>query len=140
MLNEEAPDFSLDSTTGGQVHLKDLRGSYVVLVFYPANDSPTCNKQLDTMNLSAQDLFARNARIFGVNTAPATKSKEYCLRRKLDFPILSDPGGSVAKKYGAHMVWLPWNKRTVVMIDPKGKICFYKRGVPSPEEVMKAIA
>src|SRR5262245_11542134 len=118
MLNQEAPDFSLESTTGGQVHLKDLRGSYVVLVFYPWNDTPVCNKQLDTMSLNAEELFAHNARVFGVNTAPATKSKEFCLRKKLEFPILSDPGGETAKKYGAYMMWLPWNKRTVLAIDP----------------------
>lgn len=139
MLNQPAPDFALDATTGQKVHLQDLKGSFVVLIFYPMNDTPTCNKQLAEMSVNLEDFLAVNARVFGVNTAKVEKQVEYCTRKRLEFPILSDPGGQVAKKYKAFMPLFPVNKRTVVVIDPAGKIIFFERGVPNPDKVLKAI-
>jgi len=139
MLNQVAPEFSLESTIGQPVNLKDLLGGYIVLVFYPWNECPVCIKHLGNMSFNAQQLFENNVRVFGVNTGSPNKSKEFCLRRKLEFPILSDPGGVTAKKYGAFMKWLPFNKRVSVVIDPQGKICFYKHGTPPAEEIIAYI-
>ena len=139
MLNQQAPHFSLESTIGQQIHLKDLLGGFVVLVFYPWNECPRCIKTLGNMSLNVQALFDHNVRVFGVNTGSAEKSAEFCMRRKLEFPILSDPGGVTAKKYGAFMKWLPFNKRVSVVIDPMGKICYYKHGTPAAEEILDHI-
>jgi peroxiredoxin Q/BCP len=139
MIGQPAPDFALDATTGHQVRLADLHGSYVVLIFYPANDTPVCNKQLEEASVSAAQLLQHNARIFGVNTAKMEKSRDYCTRKRLEFPILADPGGAVAKKYDAHWSWLSMNRRTVIGIDPDGKVMFYERGTPSGEHIIKAI-
>src|SRR5438094_692260 len=117
MLNTKAPDFSLEASTGQWVNLNELAGSFVVLIFYPLNDSPTCNRQLKDAELSLQDFLLVNARVFGVNTEPVEKQRAYCTRKRLQFPILSDPGGKLAKKYKAHMLWLPFNLRTVVVVD-----------------------
>ena len=139
MLNTNAPQFSLEASTGQQVSLSELAGSYVVLIFYPVNDSPTCNKQLKDADLNMQDFLMLNARVFGVNTATVEKQRAYCTRKRLQFPILSDPGGKVAKQYKAHMIWLPFNLRTVVVIDPQGIICYWKRGLPDTDEILTAI-
>ncbi len=139
MLNEKAPEFSMEATTGQNITLSSLAGSYVVLVFYPANDSPGCNKQLSEFSLNTSSLLETDARVFGVNTAPANKSRTYCTRQRLEFPILSDPGGATAKKYKAFLGWIPFIKRTVVVIDPSGNICFYERGAPAPENVINCI-
>ncbi len=139
MLNTLAPDFSLAASTGFDISLNDLRGSFVILIFYPANDTPTCTRQLDELSISAEILLEHNTRVFGVNTASAEKAKDFCIRRRLQFPILSDTGGRVARSYGAQMSWLPWNKRTVIVIDPQGKIIFYERGTPAPEKILQAI-
>jgi peroxiredoxin Q/BCP len=139
MLGQQAPDFSLDATTGQKVHLADLHGSFVVLIFYPANDTPVCNKQLDEASVSAAQLLQHNARVFGVNTAKVEKSRDYCTRKRLEFPILADPGGTVARKYNAFWGWIAMNRRTVVGIDPDGKIMFFERGTPSGEKIINAI-
>lgn len=139
MLGQQAPDFSLESTTGQPIRLQSLLGSYVVLIFYPANDSPTCNKQLDEVNEVWEGFLEANARVFGINTATLEKQKEFCVRRRLQFPILSDPRGGVAKKYKAFLPLLPFNRRTVVAICPAGKIFFYERGKPDPFKVLSAI-
>lgn len=139
MLGSKAPDFALDSSTGQQICLNDLKGSHIVLVFYPANDTPVCNRQLDEMNFKLEEFLEHNAHVFGVNTASQQKQKAYCLRRKLEFPILSDPGAKVAREYKAVMPFLPVVRRTVVAINPQGTICFYQRGKPDPSEVLKTI-
>lgn len=127
------------ASNGKQIHLRDLRNSFVLLVFYPLNDSPTCNFQLSQFNVNLSAFLEANTVIFGVNTAPINKQREYCARRKLEFPILSDPGGQVARKYRAHFRWLPFNRRTVVVVDPEGTICFYQRGTPAPEVILDII-
>ncbi len=139
MLGKKAPDFSLESSNGLSVSLDQLRGSFVVLIFYPANDTPTCDRQLAEANLNLQEFLQSNARVFGVNTASTAKQKEYCQRKRLEFPILSDPGGRVARQFKAHTWWLPLNRRTVVVVNPQGNICFYKRGFPTAEEILSAI-
>jgi thioredoxin-dependent peroxiredoxin len=140
MLNSKAPDFLLESSTGQKVRLADFEGSFVVLVFYPANETPVCNRQLSEMNVNLDQFLTHNTRVFGVNTASAENHKGYCERRRLQFPILSDPGGKVAKQYGAQMKWMPmFIKRTVVAIAPNGDICFYKHGKPDPQDVLEAI-
>lgn len=139
MLNSEAPDFTLQASTGQSIELSHMRGSYVVLVFYPANNTPTCNSQLDEMSLNLNHFLELNARVFGINTASADRHKEYCSQRRICFPILSDPGGKTAREYKAWWGWLGCNKRTVVVIDPVGKICLFERGKPDPQVVLKSI-
>jgi peroxiredoxin Q/BCP len=139
MLNSTAPDFSLTASTGQQISLKDLKGSFVVLIFYPANDTPVCDRQLKEASMNICDFLAMGTRVFGVNTASVAKQKDYCTRKKLEYPILSDPGGKVAKAYKAHMIWLPFNNRTVVVVDPQGVICYYQRGAPPAEQILEAI-
>jgi len=141
MLNSEAPDFSLESTIGQPICKDDLKGAFVVLIFYPANDTPTCNKQLSDTDLELGSFMSVNARVFGINTAGIEKQKEYCVRRRISFPILSDPGGKVAKLYGAKLFGLPLIMRTVVVIDPNGIIVYHKRGnnPPPSAEILEAI-
>jgi len=138
MLNMQAPDFSLQASNGKHIRLSDL-SSFVVLLFYPKNEAPTCNHQLGDLNINLEEFLKLNTLVFGVNTAPVEKQRQYCTRRRLEFPILSDPGGSVAKQFKAHMRWLPFNKRTVVVIDPQGTICFYQRGLPSVQAILDTI-
>jgi peroxiredoxin Q/BCP len=139
MLNLSAPKFTLEANTGQKIQLEDLLGAFTVLVFYPMNDTPICNRQLGDINLRLSELIQHNTRVFGVNAAGKDKHKEYCVRKRLEFPILSDPDGVTAKSYNAWMRWFPIAKRTVVVIDPTGTIRYYKRGAPSLDEILDVI-
>ena len=140
MINLQAPAFELEASNGQKIRLDDMRGSYVVLIFYPMNDTPICNRQLDAMNVNLDAFINSNCRVFGVNTASKEKQRSYCERRRLQFPILSDAGAFVAKQYGTFNKYFPFaQKRTVVAIDPDGTICFYERGNPEPDKVLDII-
>ena len=139
MLGQVAPDFSLLASNGNTIRLSSLRPNYVLLIFYPHNDSPTCNRQLDDVSLKGEEFFRRGVRVFGVNTAKVEKQQAYCERRELTFPILSDPGGEVARQYQAKWPCFPLIRRTVVLIGPDGTILFYWRGTPSAESILSSI-
>lgn len=136
---QKAPEFTLSASTGEEIRLADLRGKFVVLIFYPANDTPVCNKQLAEANLALEEFAAHDTLVFGVNPAPVAKAEAFCSRQGLKFPILSDPGGKVAKLYNAHYKWLPLNIRTVVIVNPQGDICYFQRGKPLPAKMIEAV-
>src|SRR3954454_16155326 len=86
----EAPDFILQDQDGQSHRLSELRGRNVVLVFYPADETTTCRKQLcefrDRANLSA----SRNTVVFGVNPQSADSHSNFRLQQHLNFPLLVD--------------------------------------------------
>lgn len=131
----EAPDFTLADQDGKSVTLSKLRGSNVVLVFYPADETPTCRKQLCEFRDRWQQVKAKNAKVFGVNPGTAESHAKFRGNRSFPFPLLVDPGQHVAKLYAADGLMV---RRTVYLIDPKGIIRYVQRGKPEPEEVLKA--
>jgi peroxiredoxin Q/BCP len=131
----QAPDFALPDQDGNVVRLADLRGRNVVLVFYPADDTPTCTKQLCEFRDAWSDAQARNTVVFGVNPASAEKHARFRSKLALPFPILVDAGQNVGSLYHAKFL-VP--RRTVYLIGPDGKIRYAKRGKPDPAEVLAA--
>jgi len=129
-----APDFSAPDQDGSRVTLSALRGKNVVLVFYPADNTSVCTKQLCEFRDQWADVKARNAVVFGVNPARRhTKFRDQC---KLPFPLLQDDGQKVGKLYQSDGWFVP--KRTVYLIGPDGVIRYAQRGKPSPTEVLAA--
>lgn len=131
-----APDFEALDESGHSVRLSDLRGQPVLLVFYPADGTPVCRKQLCEIRDSWGAFEAANARVFGVNPAGAESHRRFIDRNRFPFPILVDKGRRIAKLYRANGLFV---KRTVVLIDAAGTIVFAQRGKPSPETVLRAL-
>jgi peroxiredoxin Q/BCP len=134
-VGETAPDFSLPDQDGKTVSLAALRGKNVVLVFYPADETTVCTKQLCEFRDSWTQAQARDAVVFGVNPAGAKKHAAFREHHKLPFPLLVDSGQEVAEKYHANGLIV---KRTVYLIGKNGKIRFASRGKPLPSEVLQA--
>ncbi len=130
-----APDFTLNDQDGKPVSLARLRGKNVILVFYPADETPTCRKQLCEFRDQWTDVKAKNAVVFGVNPASRESHADFRTRREFPFSLLVDEGKKVAKLYNADA---PIIKRTVYLIGPDGRIRFAQRGKPLPEEVLAA--
>ena len=129
-----APDFSLHDEAGNLVTLSALRGHNVVLVFYPADDTTVCTKQLCEFRDSWAEVQRKRALVFGVNPANAASHARFRDRYQFPFPILVDARQKTGAAYHARGLIVP--KRTVYLIGPGGVIRYSKRGKPLPEEVL----
>lgn len=133
-----APDFTMVSSDGDTVSLRDFAGkNSVVLIFYPGDQTPGCTKQLCAIRDDYSQFQEKNAKVFGVNPADKNSHKKFVENDKFQFPLLVDEKSLVAKKYGCEG-W-PMLKRTVYVIDAEGKIAYAKRGMPDNTEILKAI-
>lgn len=130
-----APDFTLTDQDGQQHTLSALRGKNVVLVFYPADETPTCRKQLCEFRDEWPAVEARNTVVFGVNPGSAESHSRFRGNRSFPFPLLVDAGQKVAKLYAADGLIV---RRTVYLIGPDGAVRYAKRGKPEPSEVLAA--
>jgi peroxiredoxin Q/BCP len=128
-----APDFTLSDQDGQQVTLSKLRGRNVVLVFYPADETPTCRQQLCDFRDRWPLVVSKNTAVFGVNPGSAESHAKFRTNRSFPFPLLVDRGKEVARLYAAAG---PIVKRTVYLIGPDGVIRYAQRGKPEPAEVL----
>jgi peroxiredoxin Q/BCP len=134
-VGARAPEFTASTDSGETIRLSGLRGRNVVLVFYPADDTPGCTKQLCGFRDRWGVLQERGVAIFGVNPGDAQKHTRFREKFQLPFPLLVDSGRKIAGLYHANG---PWIKRTVYLIGPDGTIRFAQRGAPKPAEVLKS--
>ncbi|MEO5925861.1 MAG: peroxiredoxin [Bryobacteraceae bacterium] len=133
-----APDFSAVDQDGKRVTLKELRGRNVILVFYPADDTAVCTKQLCEFRDSWASVASKNAVVFGVNPGQPGKHEKFRKKYNLPFPLLVDEGQKIARAYGSAFSFAP--RRTVYLIGPDGVIRYTSRGKPMPSEVLAAAA
>jgi thioredoxin-dependent peroxiredoxin len=134
-VGDAAPDFTLPDQDGNTVSLTGLSGKNVVLVFYPADETLICTKQLcefrDCWALAQQ----KDAIVLGVNPAGPEKHASFRSHHQFPFPLLADSGQEVAARYHANGLIV---KRTVYLIGKSGKIRYARRGKPDPAEVLAA--
>jgi peroxiredoxin Q/BCP len=130
-----APDFTLPDQSGQPVHLADLRGRNVVLVFYPGDDTTVCRRQLCEFRDSWGAARERNLQVLGVNPQSAASHEKFQSRYAFPFPLLVDHGKKVASLYHANG---PIVRRTVYLIGPDGVIRYTRRGKPPVSEVLAA--
>lgn len=130
-----APDFTLSDHLGQSVHLAELRGHNVVLVFYPGDDTMVCRKQLCEFRDSWEQAGERNTLVFGVNPQSEASHEKFIAHYSLQFPLLVDKGQRIAELYRASGLIV---RRTVYLIGPDGVILYARRGKPPVSEVLSA--
>ena len=135
-VGADAPDFSVADDSGHKVTLSALRGRYVVLVFYPGDDTPGCTKQLCQFRDDWSQATALGVEVFGVNPQNAMHHSNFRKKFRFPFPLLVDERQKVAEAYHANGLIV---KRTVYLIGRDGKILFARRGMPSPSEVLATV-
>ncbi len=102
-VGDIAPDFEAPSGKGGTVRLSAFRGKErVVLYFFPKAFTPGCDREAREFQKAHAALAARGISVVGVSADPPETQGKYCQELHLDFPVLSDPDGKVARAYG---VW-----------------------------------
>jgi peroxiredoxin len=119
-----APDFALASGPDETVRLRDLRGTCVILAFYPADWSPVCGDQMALYNEVLEEFDELGAKLFGVSVDSAWCHLAYRQSRKLRFPLLADfePKGEVARHYGVYDAATGTCERALFVIDGDGVI------------------
>lgn len=98
-----APDFTLPRDGGGDVTLSALRGSPVVLYFYPRDDTPGCTTEARDFTAAAPDFAAAGAKVLGVSKDSVKSHGKFRDKHALDVVLLSDAAGSTCEDYG---VWV----------------------------------
>ena len=134
-VGSPAPEFSAEDDSGRTIKLSGLRGKYVVLVFYPGDDTPGCTKQLCQFRDNWDAAKKLGVEVFGVNPQGPGPHTKFRSKFKLPFPLLVDKGQKIAQAYNAHGLIV---KRTVYLIGRDGTILFARRGMPAPSEVLAA--
>ena len=97
----KAPAFTLQADDGSKVRLADLKGSPVVLYFYPADDTPGCTKEACAFRDRSAELAKLGAKVFGVSPDDVASHVKFRDKFNLNFPLLADPDHAVAEKFGA---------------------------------------
>ncbi|AJP49680.1 hypothetical protein PG1C_13195 [Rugosibacter aromaticivorans] len=119
-----APSFTLPDQHGKMWRLKDLRGQWVVLYFYPKDDTPGCTQEACQFRDDLQALTALGAQIVGVSVDDSASHKKFADKYHLPFPLLADQDAAVARSYGAlsDLLVVKYAKRYTFLVDPQGKI------------------
>lgn len=124
----KAPAFSLKATDGSTVKLSDYKGKYVVLYFYPKDDTPGCTREACAFRDRQKEIQNLGAAVLGVSADSVEKHQKFTQKFELNFPLLADTEHELAEKYGA---WREKNmygkvsmgiQRSTFIIDPAGKV------------------
>jgi peroxiredoxin Q/BCP len=119
-----APGFTLPSQEGSSVALQDYRGKWVVLYFYPKDETPGCTREAHNFQRDQAQYAQNNAVVLGVSVDSVDSHKKFCTQEGLNFKLLADTSGEVAKEYGSltNMGVVKFAARHTFLIDPAGKI------------------
>jgi peroxiredoxin Q/BCP len=119
-----APNFTLPSQQGASVSLKDYRGNWVVLYFYPKDETPCCTREAHNFQVDQSKYAACNAVVLGVSVDSVDSHKKFCAKEGLNFKLLADTDGKVSQAYGSlkNLGVVKFAARHTFLIDPTGKI------------------
>ena len=129
VIGRPAPDFSLPSTTGENISLKQFKGKRtVVLYFYPKDETPGCTREACDFRDHTEELERASVVILGVSTDSLDSHRHFQEKHKLPFPLLADEDAAVSKLYGVYKQKNLYGKkymgieRTTFVIDKTGRI------------------
>jgi peroxiredoxin Q/BCP len=140
-----APDFSLVTGDGSQASLKDYRGKWVVLYFYPKDFTGGCTLEAKNFQRDLTKYNDTGAVVLGVSVDNAQSHKDFCAKEGLNFKLLADPDAKVSALYGSTMEYqgAKMAARNTFIINPKGEIVKVYTGVKPAEhseQVLKDLA
>lgn len=145
-VGQPAPDFTLLDQDGVPVTLSAQLGSWVLLYFYPKDDTPGCTKEACAIRDAEPDFSSLAARVFGVSADSVASHKKFAEKYHLPFPLLSDEEKAVVNAYGV------WGKkkfmgkeyegilRTSFLINPEGVVARVYENVKPAEHATEVLA
>ncbi len=130
-IGSPAPAFTLPDQDGARVSLQDLRGRWVVLYFYPKDDTPGCTVEACEFTAALPQFRGLDAEVFGCSSDGAAAHTKFVAKYKLGIRLLTDADRSVMKTYGAFGTKLMYGKkvegviRSTVLIAPDGTVAHH---------------
>lgn len=121
----DAPNFELTGSDGQVHHLTDYRGKWLVIYFYPKDDTPGCTAEACSIRDEEKNLLNMGVTVMGISADDETSHRKFIAKHNLNFVLLSDPDKKAIQAYGA------WGKkmfgregilRKTFIIDPAGKV------------------
>jgi len=130
-VGDTAPVIDLPDQAGRRHSLADYRGRWIVLYFYPKDDTPGCTTEACNFRDDISRITALEAQVLGVSLDSSESHARFAEKYRLPFPLLSDERGDTARRYGALTSLGPFKfaKRHSFIIDPDGRIARIYREV-----------
>ncbi len=130
-VGKPAPSFTLPDQDGNKISLKDLKGKWAVLYFYPKDDTPGCTIEGIEFTAKAADFKKRKAVVYGISGDNAEKHCAFIKKHKLGIPLLTDADKGMMTSYGAFTEKSLYGKsflgiaRSTVLLSPDGKVAWH---------------
>ena len=127
-IGDKAPDFTLPKSGGGEVSLNDYTSKYLVLYFYPKDDTPGCTKEAIGFTAHKDAFAALGAEILGVSKDTVAKHDKFITKHELNIPLGSDESGEMIEAYGSWVEKNMYGKkymgidRSTFLISPDGTV------------------
>ncbi len=124
-VGSSAPDFTLPSQEEKQVSLSDYKGKWVVLYFYPKDQTSGCTLEAHNFQRDLAKYEALNAVVLGVSLDTVESHKAFCTKDSLTFKLLADPDHKAIDSYGVPVRSagnIRYAERTTFLISPDGKV------------------
>lgn len=130
-VGNPAPEFELPDQQGQLHSLEDYRDQWVVLYFYPKDETPGCTTEACEFRDNIFAYRELNAQILGVSLDDVESHKKFAANHSLPFPLLADTEGTTADAYGVKTRMMGWTvaKRQTFLIDPDGNIAKHYENV-----------
>ncbi len=142
-IGDQAPDFTLPDAEGNKVSLAGLKGSNVVVYFYPAASTPGCTTEACDFRDNLNSLKSAGYEVLGLSPDAGPKLAKFAQTESLNFPLLSDEDHSVADAYGAWGEKKNYGKtyegliRSTIVVDGEGKVSLSQYNVKATGHVAK---
>ena len=145
-IGDSAPQFTLSTNGGGQFSLVDAAGKYLILYFYPKDDTPGCTKEAVGFSEESAAFEAQNAMVVGVSRDTVKKHDKFISKYDLRIPLISDEEGSLCETFGTWVEKRMYGKsymgieRATFLISPEGQLLQMWRKVKVPGHVEEVLA
>lgn len=133
-VNHKAPEFSLLDSKNKRHRLSDYQGQWLILFFYPKDNTPACTIEACQFRNDYSELSAINTKVLGINTDNSKSHNRFIDKQQLPFPLLSDEMGTTSHLYGSlfNLGPIKFCKRHSFIINPYGNIAkIYRKVTPS---------
>lgn len=129
-VGKDAPSFTLPDQNGTAVTMEEWKGHWVVLYFYPRDNTPGCTTEAIDFTNHMEEFRKLDTLVFGISPDSTKSHKNFCEKKGLKVTLLSDPEREVLEQYGVWQIKKMYGKesmgvvRSTFLIDPAGKIAF----------------